>query len=303
MDWVLLSLLSAATFGLVTITDKLLISHYMPGFRSFAVWVGIVAFTVGLLLVLSVPASREVNPAQVVIASGAGLLWSLGLVLLFLSIRSQEVSRAISVYYVHPIFVAVMAFVFLGENLNALQWGAVVVTVAGAISITVQRIPGTRRFELNRSVILIVVAAALTACAQLISKHALEGTDTWHFYPYWYMGLSMPFLVLLNPSALREIRVCLSRPISAVWMVGGEAILGSLAAWLMLSAIQAGPVSLVTAIAGTRPIFVFLIGTFLSLRWCKLLDEPIRRDILMQKAFSILLIVIGVAIISTVNTV
>jgi drug/metabolite transporter (DMT)-like permease len=299
LDWVLLSILSAAAFGLVNITDKLLISHYMPGFRSFAVWVGIVTFAVGLLLVLSVPASREVNLSQVVVASGAGLIWGLGLGFLFLSIRSQEVSRAISVYYIHPIFVAVMASVFLGENLNALQWGAVVVTVAGAISITVHGIPGTRRFELNSSIRLLMVAAALTACAQLISKHALEGTDIWHFYPYWYMGLAVPFLVLLNPSALREIRGCLSKPIIAVWMVGGEAILGSLAAWLMLSAIQAGPVSLVIAIAGTRPIFVFLIGTFLSLRWWKLLNEPIHRDILMQKAFSILMIVIGVAIIST----
>jgi drug/metabolite transporter (DMT)-like permease len=72
-----------------------------------------------------------------------------------------------------------------------------------------------------------------------------------------------------------------------------------LAAWITLAAIQAGPVSLVTAIIGTRPVFVFLIGVFLSTPQVKLLDEQTQRNVLLRKTFSILLIVTGVAIIST----
>jgi drug/metabolite transporter (DMT)-like permease len=171
-------------------------------------------------------------------------------------------------------------------------------TLIGAVSVTGQGAIGRMRFDLYRSTGLIVIAAVLTAGAQLASKHALGDMDIWSFYPYWYMGLSLPFLALLNPSTLREIRGCLNRPNSALLMVGGEAILGSLAAWITISAIQTGPVSLVTAITGTRPIFVFLIGTLLSARWWRLLDEPIRRDVLIPKAISISLIVTGVAIIS-----
>ena len=298
MDWILLSILTAVTFALVSITDKLLISHYMPGFRSFGAWLGIVAFTVGMMLVLAVPASREVEVTQALASFGTGFIWGLGLALFFLGMRSQEISRAVSVYSVHPIFVAVLASVLLDERLGVVQWGAVVITVAGVMLVSVQGEPGNRRFELNRSIGLILVAAALTAAAQLLSKHALGEIDIWSFYPWWYIGLSMPYLVLINPSTLREIWRCLVRPSSAVWMVGGEVVLGSLASWMLLFAIQAGPVSLVTAIVGTRPIFVFLIGTFLSLRLSKLLDERISRDVLMQKAFSILLIVTGVAVIS-----
>jgi uncharacterized membrane protein len=147
-----------------------------------------------------------------------------------------------------------------------------------------------------------LAAAGFTASAQLVSKHALSGVDIWEFYPYWYIGLSIPFLALVNPATLREVRKCLSRSDTAAWMIVGEGILGSLAAWTTLSAIQAGPVSLVTAIAGTRPVCVFLLSTFLSLRWWDLLGEPIHRGILIYKAFSILLIVAGIAIISTLNT-
>ena len=301
LDWILLSLLSAVTFALVSITDKLLISRYMPGYRSFGAWVGMITFAVGMVLVLAVPTSREIGVVQAVVAIGAGFLWGLGLTFFFLGMRSLEVSRAVSVYYIHPIIVAVLASVLLGESLSVVQWGAVVITVAGVVLLTVQGKSGNRRLDLNRSIVLIVVAAALTAGAQLLSKHALGETEIWGFYPYWQIGLSMPFLVLLNPSTLRDVRWSLSRPSSAGLMVGGEAILGSLAALITLFAIQAGPVSLVAAITGTRPIFVFFVGTFLSLRWWKLLDEPIHKNVLMQKALSILLVVAGVVIISAAN--
>ena len=260
-----------------------------------------VTFTVGIVLILAVPASREIDVYYGVVAVCAGLIWGLGLALLFLGMRSQEVSRAISIYFIHPIFVALMASAFLGESLSMLQWGAVTMTVVGTLLVTVQRKPGIGRLELNRSNTLILAAAAFTAGAQLVSKHALSGVGIWEFYPYWYIGLSIPFLVLVNSATLREVRECLSRSSTAAWMIVGEGILGSLAAWITLAAIQAGPVSLVIAIAGTRPIFVFLFSTFLSLRWWDLLDEPIHRGILIYKAFSILLIVVGIAIISTLS--
>jgi len=301
LSWITLSILSSAIFGFVSITDKVLISHYMPSFRSFGAWIGMVTFTVGIVLILAVPASREIDVYYGVVAVCAGLIWGLGLALLFLGMRSQEVSRAISIYFIHPIFVALMASAFLGESLSMLQWGAVTMTVVGTLLVTVQRKPGIGRLELNRSNTLILAAAAFTAGAQLVSKHALSGVGIWEFYPYWYIGLSIPFLVLVNSATLREVRECLSRSSTAAWMIVGEGILGSLAAWITLAAIQAGPVSLVIAIAGTRPIFVFLFSTFLSLRWWDLLDEPIHRGILIYKAFSILLIVVGIAIISTLS--
>ena len=261
-----------------------------------------VTFTVGIVLILAVPASREIGLGYGVVATCAGLIWGLGLALLFLGMRSQEVSRAISIYFIHPIFVALMASAFLGESLSMSQWGAVMITVGGTLLMTIQRKSGIGRPELNRSNTLILAAAGFTASAQLVSKHALSGVDIWEFYPYWYIGLSIPFLALVNPATLREVRKCLSRSDTAAWMIVGEGILGSLAAWTTLSAIQAGPVSLVTAIAGTRPVCVFLLSTFLSLRWWDLLGEPIHRGILIYKAFSILLIVAGIAIISTLNT-
>ena len=96
-------------FALVSITDKVLISYYMPSFRSFGAWVGMVTFTVGIVLILAVPTSRAVSVDYAVVAACAGLIWGLGLALLFLGMRSQEVSRAISIYFIHPIFVALMA--------------------------------------------------------------------------------------------------------------------------------------------------------------------------------------------------
>ena len=81
----------------------------MPNFRSFGGWIGIITSTLGIVLVFTTPVPPNMSFGWVVVAGGAGFLWESGLMLLFTALRSQEVTRAVSVYYVHPVFVVILA--------------------------------------------------------------------------------------------------------------------------------------------------------------------------------------------------
>ena len=74
-------------------------------------------------------------------------------------------------------------------------------------------------------------------------------------------------------------------------------ILAPLAVALMINATSRGPVSLVSAIIGTSPMFVFLFTMFLSKTKLWIIGEPLVKDVLLIKGFSVAMIVGGIIIL------
>ena len=70
-------------------------------------------------------------PHQVA-ALASGLSWGGALAMMFWGYKLEEASRASAIIHTFPVFVAVMAIIFLGETLIPWQWLAIVAVVAGA---------------------------------------------------------------------------------------------------------------------------------------------------------------------------
>jgi len=63
-------------------------------------------------------------------------------------------------------------------------------------------------------------------------------------------------------------------------------------------ALELGPVSLVTALSGTRALFVVIYSTGLAFKWHGALGERTTSGVLTVKILSAMVIVIGVAAIA-----
>ncbi len=74
-----------------------------------------------------------------------------------------------------------------------------------------------------------------------------------------------------------------------------EYSLAPLAVLLNVTAISLGPVSLVSTMTATRPLFVFIYGTILSTSAFRLLDAPLDWRTLSVKLVAIVMIVGGIA--------
>ena len=71
-----------------------------------------------------------------------------------------------------------------------------------------------------------------------------------------------------------------------------------IAIFLNVAASSLGAISIVSTITASRPFFVFLYGSILSVPPFRLLDETIDRRTLTTKAVSIALIIGGIALLS-----
>ena len=293
MSWILLGLLSASTFGVVTACDKRLIDKHLPSLASFYAAITI-TMTTAAGVVLAASGGPEGAPVgRLVVAGVSGFCWSAGLAMTFWGYKLEEASRASAMIHVFPVFVALMAVAFLGESLAAGQWMAIIVVVAGAMQVSLRVSAGGGMARLTRALPVLMGASFFMALAYLTGKYALQEVSVWTFYPIRSFFMAAGFIFVVRPEAYRQLLRALRDRNTLVLLIVSEFILAPIGSLALAGATSLGPVSLVATVIATRPFFVLIVSTVLSTPRIRMLDEPLERNTLALKAVSVVLIVGG----------
>ncbi len=297
MSWINAAILSAGILGFVNIIDSHLVSRRMPSIRAFLLPVGIIHLVYGLVLLIIFPFPQGVGAWPFGVAVISGFIRSVAIIIMFHIMTREEVSRVIPVVYTYPIFVAIAAVVFLGEDLAQLQWLAIIIVVAGAIMVSLRRSPTGSGAYLGRSFGLLLLSSLLMAAADVTSKYALDYISFWNMYSLTVFCMSsLFFLVSLRRSVFRELR-SMERRGSAIALLAFNEMLAPAGILFSFWAIERGPVSLVSTILGSRPIFVFIFALVLGRIFPVLLDWRPTKQTLMLRLAATVMIVGGIAII------
>ena len=298
MDWIFLSIASAAIFAVVSVLDKFILMRHAPSASTFIVLLGLLQLPAATLMAFISPPELPATGAWAV-AYASGLLWGVSLVLMFQVMSKHEVSRVLPVIATSPVYVAIMAMVFLDEDLTLAHWIAIAVSVAGAFLISTRPVRGSVAIVLGWSLGILVVASVLVAAAQLLGKVALNELTLTSMFPLRSLGLATGCVALsLRRSTYVETREMFSRIKSGGLMLLTEAVIAPFAALVTIWAIMLGPVSLAVTLMSSRPLFVFVLSAILSTKLLPMLGEPIDRTTLAIKGVSIALIISGVVTIS-----
>ena len=298
MTWVSAALASAAFMAVVSIVDSHLLSKRMPSLNSFLFPVAVVHFGLGLSILIALPLPGQIEINTVLIAVGSAVARTVGAVFMLKAMRTEEVSRIIPVVHTFPIFVAILAVPLLGEVLGYLEWLAIVMTVAGAILISVRTGTKGQALRLRRSFGLLLGCSLLWGVANTGTKYALDHISFWNMYSINAMCLGVVFaLVALRHRTLNELVGMSLRNRTLSLLVLNE-LIAFVGVTMSFWAIEQGPVSLVSAILSIRPLFVFVFALILSLLLPAILEERLTKGIALVKMVSIALIVGGVSILA-----
>ena len=292
MDWVTLAILSAATMGAVSITEKVIVATQVREVRTFYLVLAFLLLPIITALLFSQPNLIEISRGSALLAITGGVVHGSGLMLVWRVLRTGEVSRVIPVTTTFPIFVAILAALFFDENIGIVKWLAIVIMVAGAILLSAQQAPGGRVF-ISRSFALLILASMSFAVSQTLSKQVLEETHRVVALSFSLGGVSIAlFTVSARRPFLREGLAIVRKPIALSWFLANAigAVTGN---FLMFSAFQAGSVSLASTLVSTRPLFIFIYAVILSRFVPKIIKEPLSFGILCTKLLAIAMIVGG----------
>ena len=300
MNWVLLSLGSTITFAFISAMDKILIARFTPNARTFIVMVGLTQFILAIVILPWVEWSGYTRE-DVILAVVSGLTSGGYLVLMFWVMGSQDVSRVIPVTSTYPIFVAILAIFLLGEQVGLLAWAGILVTVAGAALMSLG--PTARASERGSGQVfaffLLIFASVGFGLSQVFSKMVADSMDVWTLFFWRALGNGAACVAFtIKPSGMRDLMDTLRRPTSVGLILFTEGALVFVALAFLLGAIYSGPVSLVSTVMATRPLFVFALGIILSIGVSNVLNEPLERKILVIKTLAIVMTVGGVAAVT-----
>jgi drug/metabolite transporter (DMT)-like permease len=298
VSWTSIAILSAATYGVITTIDSHLISKRMPGLRAFLLPLSIMHLVYGLLFFYLFPFPDGIGLWPLTVAFGSAIIRIAGATIMIYFLKKEEISRVVPVVYTYPIFVALIAAPLLGESITYLQWLAIVIVVAGAIIVSFRQSPVGAAVWPGKPFLALIGSSLLLAMADITSKYALAYFSFWNMFSvnaFCIFGIF--FSTSLRPHVLRQLRDMEHRNRSLGLMAFNET-LTPIAITSSYWALSRGPVSLVSTIVSSRPVFV-VIYAFVLNRFLPhfLVKSATGKLMLVLRLVATAMIVSGIAII------
>ena len=301
MEWISLALSSAALFGVVTALEKRLIDHHLPNLSAYYASISYSLLIPAAVVFLATGGvADEATNVNMGWAALSGGTWGFGLAMVFWGYKLEEASRASAILHTFPVFVAILAVFTLGESLVPGQWAAIFAIVAGAFVISIRNHGESGTSSFSRALPILIVASLLTALSYIFAKAGLDdGLTVWMTYSIRAAAMAMAFGILAKPKGFLEMLSLLRSGRTLALMLIADFLMAPVASISLTRATEMGAISLVAALAATRPFFVFLVSSFFSFRKIQLLNEPLKRDTLVLKIIALAMIVGGIAILSS----
>lgn len=297
MSWINVAILSAATLGVVNIIDSHLLSKRMPSLRAFLMPVAIIYVVYGFILFALFPLPDSVPLLPMLVAIASAILRTGAVTIMLYVMKKEEISRIIPIVYTYPIFVAIMAVPLLGESLSYIEWLAIVTVVAGAVMISIKQSPTGKTTWLSKPLLSLFGSSLCFATADIASKYALNYLSFWNLSWIGAFCLSAIFLIAsLRPHIWQQLSQMKQRN-STLGLISFNEALAMVGVILLLWAIERGPVSLVSTIIGSRPVFVFIFALMLSRVLPTFLEWQPGKGMLALRFVATAMIASGIAII------
>ena len=300
--WLLLALTVPLMLAAVNMIDKLVVERHVNTTLLYPFYVGIMEMLISslVLAVLLMAGAENANWPAIGAAIGMGSLRGLGLIFLVSALRLEQVSRVVAIWFLNPIFVVVLAVIFLNESVSDLAIAAIVMASLGAGIVSWTGGESSRQFIPPRVIVLSLLAALTWAIANVLTKLFVEDAPFWQFNFGSRLGFGMVMLILIFNSEVRhDARTgWRSRPLWALFLLAEIIVTISLPLYFL--AIKLGPVSLVSAVGAIQPLTVLIYSIGLALLSPAIFGHWIahEKDKLVPQLVGTLVLAVGVSIVS-----
>ncbi len=218
------------------------------------------------------PLTPFVFPLVLLVLSGAiGI--SFGDTVFFAALNQLGARRTLLIHTLAPPFTALLAIVFLGEQLTLIAWSGMLITIIGVAWTIAERVSGSDTpTRLLPGVSLGLLAALAQAVGAVLSRAALAQTaidPLWSTLIRLLAGVSLLLLWMLWKQGRQVLSGLGSQRLLAIVFV--TAFFSTyLGIWLQQISLKFAPAGIAQTLSATSPIFVLplaiALGEFVSIR-------------------------------------
>jgi len=298
MDWFVFALVAPIVFAGVDIIDKYILTNHVKNPFSYKLLIVLMDIPIPFLLLALIPISFSFPWS--VLSLLVGFIFSLSSILYLKAMGVEEASRVIALYFVSPIFVLPLAFIFLGETLGLSQYLGAGLLVLSAVLVSYRRTKRKTSSMISPALGFMLILALMGAGGDVLVKHILDSFDYWQFL-FWSLigGLLGGFLIFCFPK-VRQNFLGNFRTISkgVLFWIGISTFLGYIGLISYYVAVSLESISLVAAVPSIEPFFVLMLTVLLSSLAHGTLKEEVDKRAITLKISAFVLIVVGAWLIA-----
>jgi len=293
--WFYYTLIAMFIVGSLTLVDKMLVNNFIQDPIAFTMLVALSALVPFIGLVYF--PLRPIAISTVLLCIVAGFIHTSYVYPYYRSLVFEEVSRVVPLWQLTPIFVLILARIFLGEILSITDYIAFILIVIGALFFSIKR---EQKFSLSNALYLMLISSILVAIFTILAKYAFTIEDLFSVFLYIQMGIVLSFVILFAKKEYRgrflHTFTSISRFACLVAIL--DVALGYISFAAYSFAISLGPVTLVSVVYAVQPVYVLLAATVVGIKYKSLIRERVTRWTFTQKLLGVVLIFVGIYIVN-----
>lgn len=284
MEWFTLALLSAVFFGVAAVlSKKVLIKEHAAEFATA---------TMLLLAIFLIPFISKINFASItpriwLMMAEKAVMISIATILACKATRHMEISSVEPLRNLSIVFVALLAFFFLSDEISLMHGVGMVLVLIGAYTLEISTTPVKHVSLNNKFIAYFITAVFLVSLAVILDRVMLKTVSTW-------VVLVIPnFMIAIILLAYQLIAFKGFKDVIHAFNLGGLAIffvvlmkIGAEATYLAAVAMPLAAVSLIIAVKRSGVLISTILG-----------GEMFHDHHLLHKTLACILMVFGVYLI------
>jgi drug/metabolite transporter (DMT)-like permease len=252
----LFALLAPAFFAVSNVIDNHVLHSRMRDPVSYNILTTWPTLPMALLILAARPVSLAFGAWFV--GTAVGFVFAFLFVLYTTAMMREEGTNVVSVLYTSPLFVAVLASIFLGERLSGLNYAGIGLLVLSAFLILYRRI-GSGNLVLGA----MVVYALGSAVARVAAKSALENVDIWSYF-FWFLIGGVIGTAILAMIWRRRLSATLRRlDAGTSTLVLATSCISTIGLVFLYTSFSLGSVAIASGLTAIQPMVVFLFTSVL----------------------------------------
>lgn len=279
------AIIAPIVWGFLNTFDKFVISHKVKNVLGFAVWVGVANIIISFLIALFLNWSG-VTLISLVFPACAGIVFGVQAILYYKALNKSDVSHLIGLYYVYPVFVSALSFIFLKEVVSFLGYIGVFLVISGsvALSFRVKNLKAKMDYGLLFGIII------TGALGEFFIKLTTENLSAFQGLVVNDVFLGLIMVLYLFSGKIRREFVIERRNIIFAFSSELLTMLGMMFVYLAMNGLAA---TIVSSVGASQPLFVILFERIAQGRYGKMTKDIL----LLPKLGAIVLVVIGVVLL------
>lgn len=294
MLWIILSVAAALIWAALNMVDKYVMTKWVDEPFVPVIIMGWVGLITGIAIFLTRGFSA-LSPNLTILALFSGVIYSIVVYLYFKAVSMEEISRIVPLFFLSPLFVLIIAGIFIGEIFGAKEYLGIILLVAGAVAVSAKNI---RKMRFGTAFWLVILATIIMAVQNTMVKYLLDFADYWTVFSWTRIGSAIA-LIPFYFTHFRDLRKTVQKHgKKSLAVITLNESMNLVAVLLVTIAASIGYVTLVNAISSVQAFFVLLFVVILSIFYPKILKEEIGRGTLARKVFAVVIMFIGAILVA-----